>query len=279
MINKLYIIFLIIVLFQPLAAADFYILYSSNINGTIQNCNCGKEPLGGVGRIATFIKEFRNINPNTIVIDGGDYFNSYPFLLLNRTMLRALCCISYDVIAPGDQEFVEGYKFYNQFERLNRNKILISNRVHNGRKKLSFNFDKFNVHIYSYLSTKAFSFIKLPEELQLLPFSDIKDTHETGCNVIIFHGSSSEAELVVNETGWIDLILLAHDQYAEVKHISNTVIVGGGRDSEFIVIVAVSKSSGDWKFNISKKKMDDTIKEDQEILEFIQEYHAAINSK
>jgi 2',3'-cyclic-nucleotide 2'-phosphodiesterase (5'-nucleotidase family) len=270
---------LCILLHATLNAADFFILYSANINGTIQDCNCGKDPLGGIARIKTYIDHFREKNPNTLVIDGGDYFNSYPFIELNKAMLRALSLINYDIFVPGDQEFSEGDQFYYQIVNVLGEKLLISNQHTCGTNNRTFIFDKHSVHVQSYLSADAFSFIKVPHNLNLLPFSYIKDASVNGCNIVIFHGSLADAQHAAAENEWLDLILLAHDQYKNVKYISNVPIVGAGRDSEFIVNIAVSKLSNKWDFSISTQNIDQSFEEDREILSFIEEYHATINQK
>ena len=69
---------LLLTCFQ-LYGSNIYILFTANINGNLENCNCSLNSAGGIGRITTLFSEFRKEYPNTIIIDGGDYFNSYSF--------------------------------------------------------------------------------------------------------------------------------------------------------------------------------------------------------
>jgi 2',3'-cyclic-nucleotide 2'-phosphodiesterase (5'-nucleotidase family) len=264
-------------IYFPLKAADFHILFTANINGTLQNCGCGSEPLGGVGRIKTFVDEFRKINANTIIIDGGDYFNSYPFIELNKTMLRALELIDYDVFVPGDQEFVEGNTFFEEIKELLGDRMLISNKHSKNIRYRTFNFNGSSVHVGGFISPDAFVFIDSPKILELFALSFLKKNHLNGLNVVVFHGSLLEAEKAAEENEWIDLILLAHDQYDEVRNISNTFIIGCGRNSEFISIIAVSKESEGWLFNIKKEKVKTSIRENEKIATLIKDYESTIN--
>ena len=101
-IMKIIIYLLFILIFYPgLKADELYIIYTSNINGTIENCGCGSDPLGGIDRVKSFIDKFETENKNIYIIDGGDYFNSYPYPTLNDAMSNALFLINYDCIVPG----------------------------------------------------------------------------------------------------------------------------------------------------------------------------------
>jgi 2',3'-cyclic-nucleotide 2'-phosphodiesterase (5'-nucleotidase family) len=272
-------ILIIILIVGNLKSADFKILFSANINGNLENCNCGKFPLGGIGRIKSFIDEFKKYNKNCIVIDGGDFFNSYPYPKLNHAMLNSLELINYDLILPGDQEFVEGIEFFNIVRGKLRNKILISNLSNQKDIKKRFRFNDKDVEIYAYLSPSSFRFIRKPKNIALTTFSLLQNSiNHNACNIVIYHGPLEEAELLAKKYQWIDLILLAHEQTLNTNQSAPVQIVGCGQDSEYISVVVAEQLNGIWKFNINQKPIEPTIQEDSKIVQIINTYHAQIKN-
>ena len=257
-----------------LNSADFNILFTANINGSLENCKCGKIPLGGIARIKSFIDAIAAKNAQCLVVDGGDFFNSYPFFELNQAMLKSIELLKYDLFLPGDQEFVEGIKFYNLLiERLKPN-LLLSNLENQKNIKRSFKFNTIKVDIYGFLSPKSFEFITKPKKLSLLPFSSLQNVIDTSvCNIVVFHGPIQEAEKCAQEYKWIDLILLAHDQQLDPKQVFNTIIIGCGQDSEYITVIAVEKLNDRWHFDINQEPVGPSIPEDKSITQIINSYH------
>jgi 2',3'-cyclic-nucleotide 2'-phosphodiesterase (5'-nucleotidase family) len=272
--------YLILILFvSNLKSADFNILFSANINGNLENCMCGKIPLGGVARIKSFVDDYLNKNENCIVIDGGDFFNSYPFFELNQAMLKSLELINYDLFLPGDQEFVEGIEFFNFLRGKLRNNLFISNLVNQKDRKKRFIFNKKEVEIYCFLSPKSFEFIAIPKNISLSPFSSLQaEINQNACNIVVFHGPLEEAEKYAQEYQWIDLILLAHDQKVDSKQLPRTKIVGSGQDSEYINVIAVEQSNDYWNFDINQKPIKLTIPEDKKISQIIKSYQELQNN-
>ena len=103
------------------------ILYTANINATYKNCACGSNPLGGIDRIKTYIDDFRMNNTNTIVIDGGNFFNSYPFIELNNKVFKSLSLLNYNLLAPGIHLFFENNNLYDQYSKKYYNSLINSN--------------------------------------------------------------------------------------------------------------------------------------------------------
>ena len=261
---------------HSIKTTELSILFTANINGTLQNCDCGGEPLGGIGRIKTFIDDYRDKHPNTIVIDGGDYFNSYPFIELDTAMLKSLQLINYDIFVPGDQEFVEGKEFFSSIEASLGKRLFISNSNLKNNGERSFKFGESVVHIFSFLSPDAFIFINPIKKLKLSPFSALKKSKLHDLNIVVFHGRYADAERIVKDNIWIDLILLAHDQFEEVNKVSNTLIIGSGRNSEFITVIKGLREADTWKYDINKEKIKESIKEDENIVAIIQEYQKKV---
>ncbi|NOX36954.1 MAG: bifunctional metallophosphatase/5'-nucleotidase [Calditrichaeota bacterium] len=85
--------------------------------------------LGGIARRATFVKQVRQENPHTLLLDAGDVFQGTPYFNLYRGKIEyhtmSLC--GYDVVTLGNHEFDNGVASlyqameYAQFELVNCN--------------------------------------------------------------------------------------------------------------------------------------------------------------
>jgi hypothetical protein len=244
-------------------SADGYLLFTANINGNLENCDCGPNITRGIGRIKTFFTDFCRIYPHTIIIDGGDFFNSYPQITLNTTMLQALHYLDYHILVPGDQEFVEGMVFFQHFQSQMKEKLLASNMNLPVKPYFSFNLNKINIFFYSFLSPKAFDFIERPEKIDCNPFSLVKKRGEKkGLQVLIFHGTMNEAKDILQNNGWIDLLLLAHSQYVGSLPMKNQIIIGGGSDSEGVTIIQIREKG---KITSEKNSLNSQNKDYQEL--------------
>ena len=65
---------------------------------------------GGMARVSTKIKELRKLNPNTVVLDSGDYLVGTPYFNYFRgeTEIKAMNLIGFDAITIGNHEFDGG---------------------------------------------------------------------------------------------------------------------------------------------------------------------------
>ena len=96
-------------------AGEFNILYTGGTHAMLYPCNCPVEPDGGVARRATLIREFRKKNPNTLVLDSGDFFagglqdeytqNSELDMRRSAIELEAMGIMGYDAAGVSSEEF------------------------------------------------------------------------------------------------------------------------------------------------------------------------------
>ena len=273
-INKFVIFLIFILILHPSVKAEvFYIIYTSNVNGVIENCGCGSDPLGGIGRVKSVIDQFKKDNKNVFAIDGGDYFNSYPYPTLNKAMYKTLELINYDCLVPGDQEFVEGKVFYSKYVSSFKEKILLSNAGSDYQERIKTKIGSNQVVLYGYLSPYIFNFIEKPDDLNLSIFVNAKPepSGENEFHIAIIHGYLSNAEQFALENPSIDLILLAHDQRKGIWKKNQAIIIGNGKDSEYISIIKVNQGS-QWNISVDQKKISEELPEDSQIVKIIDEY-------
>jgi len=102
-------------------ARELVILYTGESHAMLYPCNCPFESDGGIARRATLIEELKNKNPNTLVLDSGNFFaaglldeyTQNTELDIKRTaiQLRAMEMMGYDALNVDSDEFNFGRSF------------------------------------------------------------------------------------------------------------------------------------------------------------------------
>ena len=246
------------------ADAAQYILYTANINAALQNCGCGNMPLGGIDRLKTFVDLFRAENPNTILIDGGDFFNSYPYPELNQSVLDALELMDYDLIVPGEHEFVEGLPFFINVSKRLADRIILSNvNGQYGRDFLNL-YHGNNLRLIAVLNRRCFDYIALPEqfELKALTGADIAKDHVSDYTILVYHGSIDNISDDMLNIAAPDMILLAHDQFFGETNIAGIRAIGIGKDGEHIAVIKIESG---FTCDVTFEKITEDIKPDPRI--------------
>ncbi len=251
---------------------NIHILYTANINATLENCNCGKNPLGGLDRIKTFSDQFKKKNPSSIHVDGGNYFNSYKFPRLNEFTLKTLPLLNYDLLAPGIHIFFENQKFFEKYLSLFYQKVIISNSELKTKKSISFTINNYKLIFFSYISTNTFLHNKKPEWLSLTDKIAIPEKKKNEIFVLLYHGYRKGVEQFIEKNNNFDLVLLSYDQQEGIWNQGKSTIIGGGNDAESIAIIEVNAKKDSKMFNVSYEKMDSAIDSDKLILELIKEF-------
>ena len=254
-------------------AEDIYILYTSNTNGMIENCGCGADPLGGIARVKSFIDQFREKYRHVFVLDGGDYFNSYPFPELNEAMYSALLLSQYDCIVPGDQAFVEGDEFFSKYVSALGDKLILTNTNSGFDSEMIKKYGSYQIKIYGYLSPYIFDFIKKPQNPKLINFVDAKPEPQENKDfqIAVIHGYLSNAEQFAVENSSVKLILLSHDQRQGIWEKNQATIIGNGKDSEYISVIKLTPGST-WKISVEQHKIHQDLPEDAQIVNVIEQY-------
>lgn len=266
-------IFLLFLICLPAAgySADAYIVYTANINGALQHCNCGDKPRGGIDRIKTFLQNFKSVHQNSIIIDGGDMMNSYPYPELNRTVLQAISLLPYDVIVPGDQEFIEGEKFTELFRTSFSNKLLLSNSELIPGKSRIFEFPGMRISVSAILAPEVFTFIPMPGILDLK--ESIEPPDANAFRILVYHGRIDGLKSFLDQHQF-DLVFLAHEQYEEEFYIGQIPVAGVGRDGESAVVVKLHRKDGKVISDIDYHAINTELISDPDITELISKFES-----
>jgi len=88
------------------------ILHTNDTHSQIEPFPAGTRNagMGGVARRATFVRQIRTENPNTLLVDGGDSFQGTPYFNFyhGELEIKSMSLIGYDVITLGNHDFDDG---------------------------------------------------------------------------------------------------------------------------------------------------------------------------
>ena len=221
-------------------ADSLQIGYLANVNAVYENCLCGENPLGGLDRVASLLRQWRKKNPHLQVWDGGDFFNAYPYPELNRLIIRLYRLMNVNLVVLGDQELQQGNASFFPLMGKSLPLLLDSNvKLKNVPivRKVLLKLKHHRVVVMSYVDESSFLWEKAAEAVELsdrlfgsvwehIPHADFK--------VLIFHGDYSRLAPFLRRFSAFDLVLLGHEQKAFVKRNTRPVILAPGADSERI---------------------------------------------
>ena len=228
------------------SANKMEILFTANINGILKNCHCGDPSLGGLARIITLVEQKRQSNPNILVIDGGDGFNTYSYPQLNQATIELLSLLQPNIIVPGDQEWVEGSSFLKGYVQQLKTNFLLSNAlISEFSVKSSFTLKTISgpdVYFLGYLDRHSFDLIPIPDQIKLSETdfrSNYKDIPAEDYLIVIYHGPEKALDQFAAKYPNINLILLAHAQSERLSVTQSPAIIGAGSDGEYLRQIAI----------------------------------------
>jgi len=248
-------------------AKKIQILYTANVNATYKNCDCGPNPLGGIDRLKTYIDDFRNKNKDFLLIDGGNFFNSYPFPELNRKALESLSMLNFDLFAFGFHAFIAEKKIYDNFSKKYFKDIICSNSNLKYKNYIDFKFNDTKLRFFGFISPKLFKHTKQPEWLKINNKFNNIEYLKNGLNIVIYSGYLEDAQKFLKENSEFDALLLSSDQQTGNWKVGNTTVIGGGHDGESIVLVEIIFLDNKPEFNVEYIDMDSSIQSDESITE------------
>jgi 2',3'-cyclic-nucleotide 2'-phosphodiesterase (5'-nucleotidase family) len=259
------------------------ILFLANINGVIENCKCGKPPLGGLPQISTIIDEHIKKNKYAYFIDGGDFLNTYPYPLLNSAVIDIYNLLNVKFLTLGDQERIDTNEIDRKLIMKLKDKIIASNyRIENFDFKSYGQLELRNgikAYILSYLDKKSFF---VSEDKKNIQFDDpfFSSTYydlskKNSLIVLIFHGTKYTLNAIIEKFSKINLILWAHEQSNIEDITKNPVIIGGGSDGEYIKQIDIYKEIDHFKFKLISIPVSANIQENPKINMIIDKFKLA----
>ena len=219
-----------------------HILYTSSLNGALSGCNCPGNPYGGIDRIIGTIKEFKKTHNNVLTIDSGDFFGTYPDEARDAIIWSALNNLPYDILIPGDQEFIYGIEYFNTLTADFRGRILrgaVSSNMPHVIDEEIIEFDHIKIAVLGWHTDDSFSFIQ-PKDLRWHKDIDIIKEKieelkpEVNIVILVSHSGFDENALLVKAGVHPDIIICGHSQERVEKKIGSVVLIQAGMEGEMI---------------------------------------------
>jgi len=114
------------------------IIHTTDLHGHILPTNSyeGDTGLGGLARCATQIRQWRNFNPDHLLVDVGDLYQGTPVSQLSRgkVMIELINKLGYDSWTIGNHEFDYGLDVLEEAVSLSKMPVLTANIEYQGRK-------------------------------------------------------------------------------------------------------------------------------------------------
>ncbi len=275
----------------PTAAQEpvLQIMYTGNINAALDDCRCGDENVGGLTRVATILRSAQRQYPHLLVLDAGDWFNSYSQSLLNLFLLRMMRDLPYNALNVGDQELVESVDFLFDAQKLFPGEIpLVSTNLQVRREVLpwrplrQFPFPQIRVHLFAVADSSAFDFIspgfvRVESPLRALqkwlpPRKGDRDFY-----LLLFHGRWERARRLVRHFPGLDLVILAHQQQQRGLQIGSTLLVEAGTEGQWVGQVTVRKNGTFWRMRSRFIPVTQAVAEDPVMKELALECYRKLN--
>ncbi|MDD4894963.1 MAG: metallophosphatase, partial [Candidatus Omnitrophica bacterium] len=266
--------------------------FTGETHGMLYPCNCPIEPDGGIARRAALIKELRQKNPNTLVLDSGGFFsggiqdeysqNTALDMQRAKINLKAMELMGYDAAATGDDEFNFGREFLEQNIAKINFPILSCNISDAGNKP-----GLFRPYIIKEIAGKKIGIIGVTNPLAMqksggLKFTDPKiavkqavselKKNNTDIIILLSHLGESDDLNLIKEVEGIDILIVGHSRAKEElsTKINNIIIVRpawqGRRLGELVITLKDNKIAG---YKINALRLSDKINDDKAVLSIL----------
>ncbi len=271
-------------------AQEITILYTGETHAMLYPCNCPIESDGGVARRATLIKQLRQNNPNTLVLDSGGFFagglqDEYTqnvTLDMQRALvnLKAMELMKYDALTIGDDEFNFGREFLEE-NIMKTNLAFLSCNI----SDTSRNPALFRPYIIKEVGGKKIGIIGVTGLLAMQKASGLKfieprlavkqavselKKNNTDIIILLSHLGESEDLNLIKDVEDIDILIVGHSRAKEepFTKMGRTLILRpawqGRRLGKMTLITVKDNQIADYK--VEDLRLSDKITNDPGIL-------------
>lgn len=265
-------------------AKEITILYTGDTHAMLYPCSCPLEPDGGVARRGSLISQLRKNNPETLVLDAGNFFaggamdeytqNTEMDQERTRVNLAAMEFMQYDAAAVQDNEFNFGRNFLEGIAAKNKIALLSCNLK---SAKLSpyiiKEFKDTTIGIIGVtgpaVANKAVNLEFIEPRLAVKQAVEELKKKSINLIVVLSQLERSEEEGLIKEIPGIDILISgrAHEGEKNSLKIGSTLIVRSnwqGRRLGKLSLTVKDKKISDYK--VEELRLSDKIKDDPKIL-------------
>lgn len=285
---KLTLMVFIIISNLAFAQTKMTILYTNNINGSLENCLCPEHPFGSLEKMKGVVDSIKNVKKNVLLLEGGDLLSPFGDAEKDQYVLKIIDLYPYDAMAIGDQEFANGIDFF--YREAKKYKLpYISANLQSDRGAFWNNYllkkiDGIPVLIVAVLSPKVFEYYPedkiagLKTEPPLVTIKNIlKITGAKAFTILLSHSGLDQDKQIATDLNGIDVIVGAHTQNRLEQPLSqaNSLIVQAGSDGYYLGQLDLTLDQNGNIADYSNKLIPIALhlRNDPEIVALIKDYH------
>ncbi|MCX5702513.1 MAG: hypothetical protein NTW64_06050 [Candidatus Omnitrophica bacterium] len=285
-------------------AKEITIIYTGQTQAMIYPCNCPKEPDGGIARRATLIKQLKNDNPESLLLDSGGFFEGglmYEYaqnapLDMQRSgiNLKAMELMGYDALGIGENEFNFGRQFLEEHISKTNLPFLSCNISAASQGKEPNSFKSYLIKEISGIRvgiTGVTGLSAMPKsgglnftEPKVAVRKAVEELKKNKADIIILLSNLGEdGELrLIKEIEGIDIVIVGYKttKTEPVTKIDSTLILRPtwqGRRLDRINLAIENKKIIDYK--VEQARLHDGIADDQEMLSILPSCFSDANCK
>lgn len=285
-LNKLIIFFLTVCFVSNLAAQkkSLYVLHTNNTNGALENCYCPDNPFGSIEKRSIFVNDFINENPNTVLLDAGDFVTMSQQSLKDSLVAEAYGLLPYDALLYGDQELVMDARTLNRLRgqlgatlvgtNIDRSDVFTSKIIRRKGLRIAVMgiVDSYSIKYYP---DEIKNRIRLSDPVKAVKDEMKKLSKKADIFILMTHQGYDLDLSIAKKIDGLDLIIGAHSQSAieSPEEVNGALIVQAGKSGYYIGVVEIKMNKGKV---VEKSGRLDTMKfempDDPRIIEMIEEY-------
>ena len=252
---------------KKITGQPLYIAYTTNLNCNLEACYCGGNQLGGMIQLVGAIDSLRSRHPDLILLDSGDFMNSYPLTQGNHLMVELMKDFRYDAIGLGEQEFIEGAPFLinayldGDIPLVSANVSIQSDKLKHFPPYLIMERGMKKVGVISVLFPEVYdpffsSNVQMESPIAVLDKYLNTIRAEVDVLILLCHGSYDSGNKMAERFPQIDLVIAGHTQEREAIQKNSQLIVQAGRDGEYLGLVSINWKDDEKQFSNSFLPID-----------------------
>jgi 5'-nucleotidase len=265
---------------------SLFVIHTNNTNGALENCYCPDNPFGSMEKRSVFVRDFIKKNPNTILLDAGDFVTMSQHALKDSLIAEAYGLLPYDAILYGDQELVLDARTLNRLRgqlgttlvgtNIDRSDFFTSKVIRRKGLRIAVMgiMDPYAIKFYPDDIKKR---IRLSDPVESIKKEMKKLSKKADIFILLTHqGYDLDLELAKKIDG-LDLIVGSHSQtkIESPEEVNKTLIVQAGKSGYYVGVVEIKTNKGKV---VEKSGRIDTMKfdmpDDPRIMKMIEEYES-----
>ena len=263
-----------------------FVIHTNNTNGALENCYCPDNPFGSMEKRSIYVRDFINKNPNTILLDAGDFVTMSQQSLKDSLIGEAYGLLPYDAILYGDQELVLDARTLNRLRgqlgttlvgtNIDRSDFFTSKVIRRKGIRVAVMgiMDPYAIKFYPEEVKKR---IRLSDPIKSVKKEMKKLSGKADIFILLTHqGYDLDLKLAKKING-LDLIIGSHSQtkIESPEEVNDALIVQAGKSGYYVGVVEIRTNRGKV---VEKSGKIDTMKfdmpDDPRIMKMIEEYES-----